>query len=368
MPKPKLYTSKYLLRGLKWKLEQSIGFKLSTIKTCDKLSELILSNLGENISSITLYRIFLTHKSDYRPYKHTLDLLSNFLDFDNWDNLQLHLNEISHFKMRIGFAPESKENLLKECIKTSSFAPMNSFFKKINIGNNDMFKEFVGDSIYESLLMCNKKENEAFFSYFASNHIVRASFFEYLADPDFLIKSYEFGLNKYFETSKNENDVLGLQDRVFSKCLLTRHYFKNKRNKLFFENANYLYLDLGFEKEIDNIHIFPRFRYRCYRLLYVSYKNEKQILSEIDELFEYILRTIKLENISVGLSKIIIHTFADTLNLIGQLNKENRNRIEKIFPLTFESLPSFYSKLENVEYLKLIDPNASTYWNGHRFN
>lgn len=367
MPKPKLYTSKYLLRGLKWKLEQSVGFKLNTIKACEKISEIIVRDLGENISSITLYRMFLKSNIEYRPYKHTLDLLSNFLQYETWDDLQLHLNEISHFKMSIGYAPESKENLLKECIKFKAYQPLESFFNKVKLGNNDLFKEFLGDSIYESLLKCNAKENKGFFTHFCSNPIVRASFYEYLADPEFTIKGYEYGLEQYFNTSNSENDILGLQDRVFSKCLLTRHFYKIESQKKFKESVDYLYRDKGFNCDIEQIHIFPRFRYHCYRLLYVSYNNASNIEKEIENIFEYIKYTVKKEHISVGLSKIIIHTFADTLNLIGQLHKNNRQKMENLFPLTFESLPSFYNKLDNLQYLSLIDPNASTFWNGFRF-
>ena len=367
MPKPKLYTSKYLLRGLKWKIEQSVGFKLNTIKACEKLSELILMQLGENISSITLYRMFLKNNSDYRPYKHTLDLLSQFLKFENWDSLQVHINEITHFKLSIGFVPNSKENLLKECIQYKAFKPLDNFFNKIEIGDNELFKEFLGDSIYESLRKGNERDNNSFFEVFSGHDIVRASFFEFLADPEFNIKGYEYGLKKYFETSKSVTELIGIQDKVFSTCLLTRHYYKKNHLKKFKESSCYLYNDLEFSRDIENIHIFPRFRYHCYRLLYVHANNPESLDLEIDKLFDYIKITLQKEQVTVGLSKIIIHTLADTLGLMNKLSKEYRRQIELLFPLTFESLPSFYGKLNNEAYLELIDPNASTFWNGFRF-
>ncbi len=368
MPKPRLHTNKYVLHGLKLKIEQKVHFKLNNIKACEKLSCLIFNKIGENISSITLYRLFLKNSAEHRPYKHTLDILSIFVNASTWEKLQNELNDIIQFKFQLGFCPNYEQNLLGECIKFNAYQPIQAFFDKISPENFDLYKEFLGDSIYDGLLKNTEKENLVFFKQFSGNEVVRLSFYEFLADPDFKIKGYEEGLKLYFNQSKKENHIIGLQDRVFAQSLLLRNAFLKNKRKDFETSTKYLYDDDYFEKEINQIHLFPRFRYKCYRLFLLATETPALLDNEIDSIFDYIRNTLKKEYISVGLSRIIIHTFGDTLHLINKFSIENKAKLEKLFPLTFESIPQFYKRLSNEDFLALINPNASAFWNSYRIN
>ncbi len=74
------------LTRLREKVEQSVGRKMKTPKDFDFLAEQIFNKLHEQLSSTTLKRVwgYLTETSV--PRKSTLDILAQFVDYEDWEH------------------------------------------------------------------------------------------------------------------------------------------------------------------------------------------------------------------------------------------------------------------------------------------
>jgi hypothetical protein len=93
----------FTLDRLKFELLKKIGWSVSTKPDCAKLSILIVENGNGYVSESTLYRLFFQSEK-YKPYKSTLDIICQFLDYKDSNEfveklaesrLQLHFSGIN---------------------------------------------------------------------------------------------------------------------------------------------------------------------------------------------------------------------------------------------------------------------------------
>ena len=104
--------------------------------------------------------------------------------------------------------------------------------------------------------------------------------------------------------------------------------------------------------------MFPKMRYFCYRLFY----DEATIgfnQNYFDWLLDFIFREI--QNTNPMETRIIIHTFCDTLQIYPKLQEEIFNQFVIKCPDIFTKFPDYIYKLPMKERLRFVDSNGATF-------
>ena len=71
---------------LKKKTSEKVGFKIKDLSSCIQLSNIILENIDEFVSYNTLRRLYKIVKGTDLPSKKTLDILSRFNGYHNYQH------------------------------------------------------------------------------------------------------------------------------------------------------------------------------------------------------------------------------------------------------------------------------------------
>ena len=75
-----------MLKILKKKTSEKVGFKIKDLSSCTQLSNIILENNDEFVSYNTLRRLYKIVKGTDLPSKKTLDILSRFNGYHNYQH------------------------------------------------------------------------------------------------------------------------------------------------------------------------------------------------------------------------------------------------------------------------------------------
>lgn len=360
MPKPKFRISQAVLNALKMKLEDALSYRIYTKPDCKQAAQVITEKTGKKISESTVYRLFLWDNNVNSPYLQTLETLAEFIGYPSWVDLEVHLIELCKFRVKSGVFAESYDrepySVLFHCIKTRSFNALRSFFNQFP---NDMSFEkklILGEEIYASLYR-NPESTMEFYKEFHSVQIVRESFFEYFADPQFKLEHYEEGLNLYLKNVHPDESLQSLQDYIFANCLLLRHYFFSKKFSALNELGDRLYNRLNLNQHgLDQIHVYPHIRYRCYYLLY-RYFHVGFDVTYWKWLIDYSVELIEKQ---VGWErKIIVHTVLDMLQFEEEYLNETYEIFCTKFPELFELIPPHLNQRPVRQRILFFDTNAA---------
>jgi hypothetical protein len=360
MPKPIHKISEYNLSLLKSKLEEKLTFRILTKLDCKKASEAIGVESDKSISESTIYRLFLLEGNKNTPYQHTLDILAQFIGHSNWFSMEKHFVEITQFQHLYGVFPDKIQykSLLNFTIHSGSLKPLYSFLEQFQSDLTFDKKFVLGEDIYTSL-KTNLNSNIEFYKQFHTLPIIREGFFELFADPNFSIPDYETGLSFYLSNIKPHQSSKALQDYIFANSLLLRYYFLKEKKDNVLELGKALYLELSLsEKDLKEMYVFPKMRYFCYRLFY----DEATIgfnQNYFDWLLDFIFREI--QNTNPMETRIIIHTFCDTLQIYPKLQEEIFNQFVMKCPDIFTKFPDYIYKLPMKERLRFVDSNGATF-------
>lgn len=359
MPKPKYKISPYLIKGLKWFLEVQVGYQIRTKLDCRKVAELVTKKTGAAISESTIYRLFLLKDGQNTPYFHTLEIIAKFIGHPSWLDLENEINELSKFHFLYGAMPGHSpyKSLMKFNIHSDSLRPLYNFLEQFPEDLDTERRFLLGHEIYSSL-KTNPNKNIDFFKNFQNIPVVRSSFFEFLADPDFSIPDYELGLIYYLGNIKPHQSLKALQDYVFANTMLLRYYFLIDNKDKVVEIGKALYLDFEMtENEMNSLYIFPKIRYLSYKLLF-RFVNFGFDVTYWTWLKDFALsRTI---NSDFEEKRIIIHTILDTLRINKSLQLQVYDEFSKLHPDVFSKFPDYIHRLTIDQKIKFIDPNAST--------
>lgn len=365
MPRPSYPLADYLIHGLKWMMEDYCCFRLYNKQDCEQLSGLISYKTQTSVSSNTLYRIFLHPNNTNKPYLHTLNVLAQFIDFKNWDDFCEYYQELYDFQFLSGKIADQKEykSLLRLNIYNREFKSLYPFFEQFTNDLSYHKKHLLGEEIYNTLRF-NPSSNIPFFQKFHHVSMVRETFFEYLADPDFNIPQYEFGLKCYLKSVNPDNSPKDLQDFLFANSLIFRNAILTSQRKNAYIYGRRLYQRHVYSAdELNEIHIFPKFRYLAYFLLY------RNLSVGFDHtywewFYEYML--IFLQKSTLIERRIIIHTCYDALSFHPKIQQTFLADMLQKFPKNFEHFPINPDLLPPSKVLKLLDTNAATFYQGQR--
>lgn len=364
MPKPKYILSPYLKQGLYWKVIETIAFPIYTKADCRKVCELFELKGLPVISESTLYRLFLLEGSDNIPYLQTLDILAKFCNYKDWYSLEKQLNELSTFEWSFGKVHVKNRNtlsLLTSCIHHNELKSVYDFSEQFDGSLELQKKGALGEEFYKAL-KTNPNKNDLFFKNFSKLPIVREAFFEYMADPTFIIPNYEIGLKYYLLGIKPEHSVKSLQDFVFGNCLLFRYYFLNNDKSEAKKLGIKLYETYNFSsKDLAPIHIFPKIRYLAYKLFYL---NINGTIQESEKYEIWLLNSVSktIQKLTLEEKRIVLYTLADVFVNTTSTKIDMHKQLKLMFSDVLNTLPSFVSTTSLKEALPYLNRNAAKIW------
>lgn len=350
MPKPIHDLSPYVYSELRKYIRIKTCLLIQTKPECERLSFQIKEQTQILISASTLYRIFIAEENS-KPYLNTLNGLSIFCGFKDWYEFENHVNELARFdfsygKIHINEKPVS--SFIKICIHNNQLEVLYQYAFQFPEDIDYEKKIRIGYELYQSLLD-NPNSNIVFFDNFSGLPLVREAFFEYMADPDFKIKDYEYGLKsylKYCEPAVKFNDY---RDIIFAKSLLFRYYYVNDQ----IEKARQIGTELfesGLYKQFDfeALYIFPKFRFLAYQLLYRHLNADTDsVLAYKQFLLEYCENNIS--NWSSYEQSIAFYNVAEVL-FITKADKTTIDNFNKTFQELMKKLPKSL-KNKSLEWL-----------------
>ena len=360
MPKPKYKISSFLLNNLKHRLETELSYQIITKFDCKKLSHLIFDETNKSVSESTIYRIFLRESFEHAPYTHTLDIFAEFLGYSEWFELEKTLNELTNFQFLSGLFPDERQykSLITFSIHSGQLKPVYNFLEQFNPDLSFEKKLLIGRQLFYTL-RTNPNSNLQFFKNFNSLPIVREGFYEYLADPDFTIPDYEKGILHYLSSVKPHESNKSLQDFIFANSLLLRYYFFKKNKSKVLQLGKLIYLEISLtDKELTELHIYPKIRYLSYRLLYDF------MLNGFNQTYWEWLEDFSTNEMNLTVlyeKRMILHTLLDVLQMNPALQEQKMNEFYHQFPAVFTHFPNNFTKLSIKDRLYYLNPNASTF-------
>ena len=365
MPRPAYPLAEYLVHGLKWMIESHCNFRLYNKVDCEKLSLLVFNKTNISVSGNTLYRIFLHPNNTNKPYLHTLNILAKFIDFNDWTAFSLFYQELYDFQFLSGIISpnQSYKSLLRYSIYNKEYKSVYPFLEQFSDDLSLTKKHLLGEEIF-NILKENPYSNVSFFKKFSNLPIIREGFFELMADPEFRTPQYEFGLQCYLQHLDPKKSPKELQGFIFANALFLRHYFFNGKQKKSMHYGNLLYQDHWYkESELAEIHIFPRVRYFAYYLIY-RYLSIGFDTEYWEWFYPYLISL--LDQSTLHEQRIILHTCVETLGINASIQGQFLAEMSIRYPKNFEHFHHTDNELTPSEILCLLDPNASTYFNGQR--
>lgn len=359
MPKPKFRISQAVLNALKMKLEDALSYRIQTKPDCKQAAVVITEKTGKMISESTVYRLFLWEKNINSPYVQTLEILAEFIGYPSWFALEDHLHELCKFRIKSGVFADSFDrepySVLFHCIQMKSFDALRSFFNQFPSDVSFEKKLILGEEIYAGLYR-NPESTTDFYKEFHAVPIVRESFFEYFADPQFKLQHYEEGLNLYLQNIHPDESLQCIQDYIFANCLLLRHYFFTKNVSTLEALGDRLYVQLRVNQDsLDQIHVYPHIRYRCYYLFYRYFQ------VGFDEVYwrwlvDYAIELSK--SYCAWEQKIIVHTVLDALQFDEHYLQLTYDIFQSKFTDLFSMIPPYLNQRPVFQQLRFLDTNA----------
>lgn len=354
-------------KGLKWKLEDYIGYRLFSKADCRNLSERINEKLNRTVSVSTIYRLFLHDAHETAPYIHTLDTFAVYIGYNSWFELESHLLSLEDFTHQLGIyrlPTISLKSLLSLNIKHQAFRPLHDFLEQFRTDLSREKKLIIGQELFSSLRSF-PTANKDFFKGFSQLPIVRSSLFEVMADPDFTLADYELGLGYYLKDLRPESSNRDLQDFIFANALLIRHYFVSEQHVQCQKIGIKLYQELNYTpEELSGVSLFPQVRYFCYRI----YFNELGLGFDDaywEWLFDFLIK--KAQPLDLLGQRIIVHTLCDVLNVNPALQSSVFYRMMDIFPSVFQHVPKAMFQQSIPDCLKYLESNASVFYRMGRY-
>lgn len=233
MPKPKHAIEEKYLEHLKKDIQAIIGMMVLNRPDADRFSKLIRETKGVYISASTISRLFIDKQKENHFYIDTLNKLSTITQPQlNWqlycENCQNAEDQLKH----IGVFNQNKvsTNLIALNFYHRSWKPLHDVFD--NLSSDPQFSDsfrfmFEFGHMFYSIFQWSPQSEIDFYKRFIKYPIIRKSFFELNADPDFVLPHYIKGLNNYIKTIDKKSSSY-INDLLFALCLQFYYSIKNK--------------------------------------------------------------------------------------------------------------------------------------------
>ena len=362
MPKPNFILTDYQKNELYKKICIKIGFAIRTKSDCRKVSELIVQAGLPVVSESTIYRLFLLKHYANQPYLHTLNIFAQFCGFNDWSDFETLQNETEDFIFGFGkFHTKSSnfKSLIAICVHSDELKPLEYYTEQFEDTSLTHLKEKFAEEIFQAVL--TNKNNELFFKRFYHFSVIREYFFEILADPTFSIPGYEEGIKYYLQDLSYETSIKDLQDLVFGKCLLFRHYFVSKQIEKANELGCFLFSELNLTfQQLEAIHVFPMARYLACKLMYLELQQKSQQAYDFFDLICAEIRN-KITILTIEEQRILFYSIGEALVLSAVFSVFQQQQLKDLFSHLFQSLPSRVQDQNLAKIVPYFNKNSSIF-------
>lgn len=357
MTKSRYALNSYTLSELKSQIAIKLRFPINGKPDCLKLSELLLQEGYGSISATTLYRL-LVNFNGIIPYQNTLDILANFLGFTCWSYFVEKVESKTTYN-NTNLQKDATKSLIFHSIEAESTKPLISFFESIAELDYTTKKKITLE-VYDSLLKV--KNTKYFFSKFSTNYFVKTFVLEDAFDPFFRIKNYDYAYKLFCDESRKEKSIEYLQDYVFSRAVLFRHFYFTYNLEEALEIGNKLFNEYAVNSnDLNSIFIFPNIRYRAYKLWYLALLKKSDFVIEnyVEELLDFC--RFSYLNCDASARKIVFHTVAEVFCSLP-INKKYHFELKTIFGKEFEDIPLSILKKPLQKSLPYFEVNGLLYY------
>jgi len=340
MPRPKTNITQALLSLLKSDILKWFGKTISTHKDILELSKSIRLKTGNSISNSTLYRLFGLQKNNSIPYKHTLNILCEYVNYSSWDSYSKDHSDINSFNRKV-LPDDLGLKLLEICIENHDFKSVMDYIKLLPEDlDHDSEVKYKISNLFGKAFRKDKIAREALLPELAKIPQGRHFFFEYYVDIDFSNRYFSDGLNHYIKWINPIDKKEALSDFVFANAIQFISNFYAGENVLARKIAHNLFSKTNLtEINPDSIkHPLPIARYYGCHLIY------KMLCGR--------LKTADIKN-----------TINDTINLINYYKNASYTSIflgklfeSLYFTEQYDKIIELYEEYENsISYSKSIE-------------
>jgi hypothetical protein len=182
-------------------------------------------------------------------------------------------------------------NLLGLNIATSTWKPLHLLFEEMSSDRSFIasyrFMYDFGQSFFDILTRTPQSELD-FYKRFLKYPIIRKSFFELNADPDFVLPNYVKGLDYYIK-SIDINDAVAKNDLLFSLCLQYYYYLNNADFTQMQSKYNQIISMQDFDAlSANEVHPFNSGRYLSVRIYNAYHFDAKKVESAVIDALQWV--------------------------------------------------------------------------------
>lgn len=224
MPKPLHQIDYGCLSRLKSELELRVGITVNNRSDCQRMSNDIKTFFGIYISESTIRRVYLQNENTNHFYTHTLDRLCEVLENNlTWERYCAGLNKsrTSYSFLEWELSLSIQSSLLFINIEHRSWRQIYMYFDRmaaqINEENCNYIQTHIGLHLFR-IAKSQKNFEIDIYKKLTQHPLVRKSFFEQCADPEFALPNYNIGLEFYRKHSTNDTQSL-INDICFERCM-----------------------------------------------------------------------------------------------------------------------------------------------------
>jgi hypothetical protein len=294
MPKPKHSIDDKYLNQLRQDLQATIGMVVRNRPDTERFSQLVRKTKDVYISPSTFSRLFLTAGAANHFYLDTLDKLASLTyPYSSWEEYCRVCESSQEQLKQIGmFQPKNpKVNLLGLNIATSTWKPLHLLFEEMSSDRSFIasyrFMYDFGQSFFDILTRTPQSELD-FYKRFLKYPIIRKSFFELNADPDFVLPNYVKGLDYYIK-SIDINDAVAKNDLLFSLCLQYYYYLNNADFTQMQSKYNQIISMQDFDAlSANEVHPFNSGRYLSVRIYNAYHFDAKKVESAVIDALQWV--------------------------------------------------------------------------------
>lgn len=291
-----------------------------SLKDCNTFSEDLANNYRIIISGHTLARIFKIIPSNSAPSLYTLDKLSEYCGYRDWNHFTKNNNESLRFAEESFKRADHKEFcnkdellLLRFCLDGQAFAPALKYLNKISDNLNVDFSletwllaETLGVSLRNDPIA-----RKQFFPELIKDERIRSIVFNYWVDMDELNTYYADLIKDNFLKTVGRHDENYIIKNIWAKTIDLYAALYRLDQKNFVKIAYNLFrehklIDISYE---NILHYYPSTRYRSCLIIY-KYLSEpttssawyetqvveiKNIIKHVDEYYQTFITPLIIE-------------------------------------------------------------------------
>jgi len=312
---------------LKEKIESLFGNPIKYPKDCYALSVAIDNKIGRQVSETTLKRIWNLVKSPFNPSKYTLDSLSLYLGYRNWED----------FVCRVTDSQKEKENRsmwfeLREKAMVTSRASFKNIRNRMGIPyENSVVRQFAHE--HTKAFLESDKSATAFI---APGGYGKSTIISHIAEDFFLSDNCLY-----------PNDIVWFIDCGVLDALITKD----------FDIESFLLQLLGYNTEISFHDLFTKFPEYVHGRVVIIIDGLNEITSKVEKihiLIDNILKIIAL-NSEVSWFKIVVTLRTDLWNYLSK-SIQDFEMLKKLWYNVEFSVDS--SNISNIPSLKFEEVEA----------